>query len=317
MTLGHKIICGDAAQELENLQAGSVSLTVTSPPYFKHRDYGPAAQIGQEASLASYLKSMKIVLEQLLRVTAANGSCFIVVGDTYRSGKLLLVPHRLAIIASDIGWSVRNDIILHKLDPAPDSAKNRWRAGHEHILFLAKESSGYVFNDDAIRVPYSPVTLRRWGNGQTYGGEKSAKRLPNNEPRVQHGKSFTLNPNGCIPTDVWSLPNGNTSAEHYAAFSKALVARMIEACSCKGDIVLDPFVGSGTAAVVAKALGRSCIGIELNPKYASMARVALDKQKAGAECLKNGAVASVGAAASLSGAVSKVVANRKRHKRQH
>ncbi len=273
----HCIIRGDAATELAKMKPESVALTVTSPPYFKHRDYGADGQIGQERSLAEYLNNMKSVLEGLLRVTTASGSCFIVVGDTYRAGKLLLVPHRLAIVATEIGWNVRNDIIFHKLDPAPDSAKNRWRAGHEHILFLAKVPTGYVFNDKAVRVPYSSVTIRRWGNGQTYGGQKSESRARRNGPRIGHGKRFALNPDGCVPTDVWSLPNGNSSAKHYAAFSQGLVARIIEACSNEGDTVLDPFVGSGTTAVVAKALGRRCLGIELNREYAQMARNALDK----------------------------------------
>ncbi len=284
MKLRHEIICGDAATKLSELQQDTVVLTVTSPPYFKHRDYGANGQIGQERSLEDYLAKMEAVLKEILRVTADEGSCFIVVGDTYRAGKLLLVPHRLAILAGEIGWTVRNDIIFHKLDPAPDSAKNRWRAGHEHILFLAKQPTGYVFNDEIVRVPYSPVTIRRWGNGQTYGGNKSAARTRNNGPRIQHGKSFVLNPNGCVPTDVWSLPNGNSSKKHYAAFSKGLVAKIIEACSNEGDVVLDPFVGSGTTSVVAKALGRNCIGIELSDAYAKMARSALTAQKARAEC---------------------------------
>jgi len=284
MKLSYKIICGDAADEMAKLKSNSVSLTVTSPPYFRHRDYGVDGQIGQEKRLDQYLTRMKSVLAEVLRVTAANGSCFVVIGDSYRSGKLLLVPHRLAIVSSEIGWTVRNDIILHKLDPAPDSAKNRWRVAHEHILFLAKKPTRYVFKDDAVRVPYSPVTIRRWGNGQTYGGRKSAARSPKNEPRLQHGKSFELNPNGCLPTDVWSLPNGNSPAQHYAAYSKGLVARIMEACTEEGDLVLDPFVGSGTTAVVAKALNRSCVGIELNPNYAKMARRAVAQQKPGVEC---------------------------------
>jgi DNA modification methylase len=287
MKPSYKVICGDAARELAKLESKSVALTVTSPPYFRHRDYGVHGQIGQESRLDHYLERMKVVLDEVLRATTVKGACFVVVGDSYRAGKLLLVPHRLAILASDLGWTVRNDIILHKLDPAPDSAKNRWRAAHEHILFLSKKASRYVFNDVAVRVPYSPVTIRRWGNGQTYGGRKSESRSPKNEPRLRHGKSFELNPNGCMPTDVWSLPNGNTSAAHYAAFSKGLVARIMHACTQEGDLVLDPFVGSGTTAVVAKALNRGCVGIELNPTYAKMAQQALAKQKQGAECRRS------------------------------
>ena len=75
------------------------------------------------------------------------------VGDTYEKQKLLLVPHRIALAAAELGWTVRNDLIWNKTDPPPESPRNRWRSGHEHILFLTRQSGGYKFSADAIRVP--------------------------------------------------------------------------------------------------------------------------------------------------------------------
>jgi site-specific DNA-methyltransferase (adenine-specific) len=105
-----RIICGDAKQALSTLPDGLVNLTVTSPPYFRHRDYGVDGQLGREATVDDYIKNIRGVLEGLLRVTADTGSCFFVVGDTYQKHKLLLVPHRLALAADEIGWLVRNDL---------------------------------------------------------------------------------------------------------------------------------------------------------------------------------------------------------------
>src|SRR5713101_1173346 len=99
------IICGDAAETLAGLASTCVALTVTSPPYFRHRDYGVASQLGQENNLADYLLRLSQVLAQLHRVTTESGSCFFVIGDTYERGKLLLVPHRLALLADEIGWT--------------------------------------------------------------------------------------------------------------------------------------------------------------------------------------------------------------------
>jgi DNA modification methylase len=86
-------------------------------------------------------------------------------------------------------------------------------------------------------------------------------------------------PNGIVwhkaPTDVWSLPSGNSPARHDAVFPEALVERAALACSSPGDLVLDPFAGVGTTCVVAARLGRRCLGIELNPEYAAMASAAL------------------------------------------
>ena len=95
-----------------------MDLTVTSPPYFRHRDYGVNGQLGREATVHEYIKNIRGVLEELLRVTAETGACFFVVGDTYQKQKLLLVPHRIALAADEIGWTVRNDLIWSKLDPA-------------------------------------------------------------------------------------------------------------------------------------------------------------------------------------------------------
>ena len=275
MEANARVLCGDAAGCLRSLPAGCAALTVTSPPYYQHRDYGVEAQIGREPTLAGYLERIEAVLRELLRVTDNRGSCFFVVGDTYVKRQMMLVPHRIAILASDVGWTMRNDIVWAKSDPAPESPRNRWRSGHEHVLFLTKQPTGYRFNDAAVRVPHSPVTLRRWGGGQTYGGKKSKERKTAKDSRMRDGASFRLNPAGCLPTDVWRVPCAGTKAGHYAAFPEALVRPMIEACSNAGDLVLDPFAGSGTTGALALALGRRFLGIELNEEYVALAEEAL------------------------------------------
>lgn len=275
MMENHRIICGDAKDVLGALPADGVNLTVTSPPYFRHRDYGVSGQLGREATVGDYIKNIRAVLEELLRVTAKTGACFFVVGDTYEKQRLLLVPHRLALLADEIGWTVRNDLIWSKLDPPPESPRNRWRSAHEHILFLTKRAGKYTFHADAIRVPYADATKKRWGSGQVYGGPKSEERPDHNCSRVRHGKKFKLHPKGCLPTDVWALPAGDSSAYHYATFPDRLVRPIILACSNAGDLVLDPFAGTGTTCRVAAELGRRSIGIELNPTYAGMARRSL------------------------------------------
>jgi site-specific DNA-methyltransferase (adenine-specific) len=267
----YRIIRGDAKEVLASLPTDFVDLTVTSPPYFRHRDYGVHGQLGMERTVDDYLKNIRAVLVELLRVTSRNGACFFVVGDTYCKQRLLLVPHRIALAADEIGWIVRNDLIWRKLDPPPESPGNRWRCAHEHILFLTKQRGNYKFHADAIRVPYSEATVKRWANGQVYGGPKSEERKNIRDCRMRHGKTFKLNPNGCLPTDVWSLPAGDSSARHYATFPDRLVKPIILACTNVGDLVLDPFAGSGTTCRIAKETGRQFIGIELNSEYAKMA----------------------------------------------
>ncbi|MBX9787866.1 MAG: site-specific DNA-methyltransferase [Pirellulales bacterium] len=267
-----RIICDDVAIGLGAIDNATVDLTITSPPYYRHRDYGVEGQIGAEPHIRAYVDQFRRVFSELLRVTTPVGTCFVVIGDTYRHQELLLIPHRLALLAAECGWIVRNDIIWSKLDPPPESPRNRWRTGHEHILFLTKNRSRYKFNADSIRVPYAQATIKRWGNGQVYGGQKSSQRQLPKDSRMRHGKSFRLNPNGCIPTDVWTLPAGDSSVRHYATFPERLIQPIVEVCSEPGDLVLDPFAGSGTTCRVAILMGRRTIGIELNPEYAELAR---------------------------------------------
>jgi site-specific DNA-methyltransferase (adenine-specific) len=271
-----EVVCADAYAALRSVPTGRVALTVTSPPYFRHRDYGVEGQLGCEATVGEYVAALERVLAELIRVTDQRGSCFLVLGDTYKNGKLLLVPHRVALMADSVGWTIRNDIIWSKTDPAPESPKTRWRSSHEHILFLTKKASGYRFNPDPIRVPYADATRKRWGAGQTYGGPKSRHRRAKGDSPMRHGQHFRLHPLGCIPTDVWRTPSSNTSVGHYATFSEQLVTPMVEACSDPGNLVLDPFAGAGTVGVVCKRLHRRFLGIELNPEYAIIARKAIE-----------------------------------------
>ena len=169
---------------------------------------------------------------------------------------------------------MRNDLIWNKTDPPPESPRNRWRSGHEHILFLTKLPGNYKFKADAIRVPYAEATIRV-GERPGLWGRKKEKRTNAKDSRMRHGKTFTLNPKGCLPTDVWSMPSGDSSALHYATFPERLVEAIICACSDAGDLVLDPFAGSGTTCQIAARLKRRSLGIELNPKYAKMATKAV------------------------------------------
>jgi DNA modification methylase len=88
---------------------------------------------------------------------------------------------------------------------------------------------------------------------------------------MRDGRTFRLNPKGCVAVDVWSLPAGDSRAPHYATFPERLIKPIIRACSNPGDLILDPFAGSGTTCSVAKKLGRHFIGVELNRDYAGMA----------------------------------------------
>lgn len=279
MNTTHTIVSGCCLEQMCLLNDESVDLTVTSPPYFKQKNYGSDLQIGWEASLEAYLFKMRRVLESLYRLTASHGSVFVVVGDSYAAGTMQLVPQRLACIAVECGWLIRNDLIWYKTDAAPGRAPNRWRLTHEHVLFLVKSSKGYVFHENAIRQPYSGATLKRWGKGQRYGGPK-AKTQPKSSGtkenskgnRFRDGQSFSLNPDGTLPSDVINCASGRSSLDHYATFPASLIETFVLAASNEGALVFDPFAGTGTTGDVALRHSRRFLGIDVSEHYVRIAR---------------------------------------------
>lgn len=182
--------------------------------------------------------------------------------------QLLMIPSRVACALQDDGWILRSDVIWFKPNHMPESVGDRFTKAYEHFFMFSKQKR-YYFNLDAIRVPFSP-NVTRWGG--------NIMKVPPNE-KIKQGTAKALTKNDRPwrsgedknPGDVWEIPTQPFPGSHFAVFPEALVERIIK-CGCppKG-IVLDPFAGSGTALRVARRLGRSFIGIELNPEYAEMA----------------------------------------------
>ena len=164
----HRILCGDAEAVFSTLTSGQFDLTVTSPPYFRHRDYSIRGQIGQEEILDEYLRKIRGVLSRFLTGHCRNRG-LLLRGRRHLlpKQKLLLVPHRIALAADDLGWTVRNDLIWSKTDPPPESPRNRWRSGHEHLFFLTTHSGRYKFRRRRNQSPLRP------GNGSAMGQRSS------------------------------------------------------------------------------------------------------------------------------------------------
>lgn len=184
---------------------------------------------------------------------------------------LMMVPARLALALQADGWWVRQDIVWHKPNPMPESVADRCTKAHEYVFHLSK-SETYHFDAAAIA---EPVVATK-GNSRTFrgGGVYTARRAFDNAGAVDRSS------HGNTPNDrgrrnkrsVWSVPARPFSEAHFATFPPDLVEPCILAGCRPGGTVLDPFFGAGTTGLVANRLGRSCIGIELNPDYVEIAR---------------------------------------------
>lgn len=179
-------------------------------------------------------------------------------------------------------WLCRNDLIWIKRNAMPESVQDRWKKAHEHIFFFTK-SKKYCFNLDAIRTPHKEVSLKRaeYEQGRNALGQNPSSLGDKSSKYGMPARVVKLNPKGAVPPDFLDI---NTSCkaddivEHYATYPQDLIIPLIKAGSKEGDIILDPFLGSGTTAVVARKLDRNYLGIELNENYIKIAEQRLSQK---------------------------------------
>ena len=155
------ILLGDAREQLALLPKGSVDMVLTSPPYFRLRDYQVSGQLGLEPTVAEWVANLRVSAAQVARVLVPTGSFWLNVGDTYATHpkqgavrkSLPLGPERLALALIADGWLLRNKIVWHKANPMPASVRDRLTCAWEALYLFVRQTS-YFFDLDAIRVPH-------------------------------------------------------------------------------------------------------------------------------------------------------------------
>lgn len=269
------ILSGDSAQILASLPDESVHCIVTSPPYYQQRDYSTEIQIGNEATPEEYIAALQRVFRECWRILRADGTLWLNLGDKYLNGNLLGMPWRVALALQADGWILRSDIIWHKPNAMPSSVKNRPTTDHEYIFLLTK-TTDYHYDIDAIREPhvtFSEKSKMKGGRnhfGKVNGTPEQGKNGGNNN--LHDGRwDQAFHPKGRNRRTVWEIPLSKNRDAHFAVFPEKLVELCVLAGSPKTGVVLDPFLGSGTTAVVAQRLGRKYIGIDSNSAYCAMA----------------------------------------------
>ncbi|HCC78491.1 MAG: DNA methylase [Chloroflexi bacterium GWB2_49_20] len=267
---------GNAVDVLKEIPSSSVNCIITSPPYYKQRDYSTAVQIGNEANVEEYINNLTEVFVECKRILKQDGTFWLNLGDKYIDNELLGMPWRVAIAQINSKWILRSDIIWHKPNAMPSPVKNRPTIDHEYI-FLFVKSKEYFYNADAVREPYITFSDKsRMKGGRNHLGK--ANGTPENGKFAGvtnlHSGNWDkiFNPLGRNRRTVWEIPLSKSRDSHFAVFPEKLVEICILAGCPENGIVLDPFIGSGTTAVVANKLGRYYIGIDSNPEYCEMAK---------------------------------------------
>jgi DNA modification methylase len=298
---------GDCRELLKQFAAAGVraQMCVTSPPYFGLRDYGADGQIGLEPSPDEYVAEIVRVFAAVRDVLADDGTAWLNLGDSYaatsrssgasmkstlatrptatktaaqrergswktgmgdaKAKDLLGIPWRVAFALQADGWYLRSDIIWHKPNPMPESVTDRPTKAHEYLFLLAK-SERYYYDATAIQ----ERATSEFGRGAIgRGTQESALAVGCNGRQPQQDHSGWMGGDGenRNKRTVWSIPTQPFDGAHFATFPRTLIEPCILAGSKPGDVVLDPFMGSGTTAQVAEHLGRQWIGCEINPDY--------------------------------------------------
>jgi DNA modification methylase len=294
----NKIEFGDCRETMRRWKEQGIKAQtcVTSPPYYGLRDYGHEGQIGLEETPEEYIKAMVEVFRCVWDVLEDDGTLWLNIGDSYynyrpgqgqRQGKqsiasqkfseveichkrglkldglkekdLIGIPWMMAFALRADGWYLRQDIIWHKPNPMPESVQDRCTKAHEYI-FLMSKSQKYYYDTEAIQEqaerPEGPgnKTHRHSQEGiYVSGSQKNLAKIGASETRNKRS--------------VWTVNVKPYSGAHFAVFPSDLIEPCILAGAAPGQVVLDPFMGSGTTAQVAQNLGRQYLGCELNIDY--------------------------------------------------
>lgn len=309
------ILAGDCLEQLKTLDGGVVQSCITSPPYWGLRDYGHDGQVGLEETPEEYVAKMVEIFAEVKRVMKDDGTLWLNLGDSYAgSGKgrngdggrtvnpndkqttsagtmlgllapsmpdglkpkdLIGIPWRVAFALQADGWYLRQDIIWAKPNPMPEPVKDRCTKSHEY-LFLLSKSLKYYYDNEAIKEPAVTTEGRPNGVVRDRVHEYNSKQSLLGQNR---GGNITTEPVTRNKRDVWTVNAKPFKGAHFATMPEALVEPCVLAGSRDGDTLLDPFLGSGTVAVVAERYRRNWIGCELNPDYAAIAKTRIESAR--------------------------------------
>jgi site-specific DNA-methyltransferase (adenine-specific) len=257
-SLASAVHLGDCLDVLARFPESSVDLIVTSPPYADQR----ASTYGG-ISADEYVEWMLPRTEQMLRTLKPTGSLVLNIKEKAINGERHTYVLELIVAMKKQGWLWTEEYIWHKRNCYPGKWPNRFRDAWERCLHFTKQRK-FKMNQDAVMVPmgdWAQTRLKSLGKNDSIRydsqvGNAFAKNIANWQGRDK-----------AYPTNVLHLPTECGNKKHSAAFPRALPQWFIKLFSDAGDVVLDPFVGSGTTVEVAAEMGRLAVGIDTSADY--------------------------------------------------
>lgn len=271
----NRIHFGRDARNLKEIVAGfRPQAIITSPPYLDLKDYGPENQIGGR-NMSEFLAELEKVFKACYDVLADDGTLWIVTDSLKRDGRMIPLPFELARRLEGIGFLLQDVVIWRKDKTLPYSSPGRFRNLFEYIHVYSK-SKKFKFRAHRAAVRHkSPTRLEKRGLEKDGSGEA----------RFLRGWPERYSPLGANPGNVWEFPipvqgiwnpEKDESGEgfiHFCPFPQGLIKRIIDIATDPGDLVADPFSGSGSVPAQAEVMGRKFLGIELNKDFERAYRI--------------------------------------------
>ncbi|MEE3415734.1 MAG: site-specific DNA-methyltransferase [Prevotella sp.] len=226
-----------------------IQSTITSPPYFDMKDYGVEGQVGYGQDYETYLDDLQNIFKQVFRYTRKDGTLWIVIDTFKRNNTVVPLPFDLSSRLQQVGWLLQDIIIWKKDKTVPWSNSGFTQRKFEYVLLFVK-SPQYKYNKDKVRV-YDTRQLKKWW--------------------IKYPERY--NPRGKALDEIWEYPIpvqgswGDKYIRHFCPLPKDMVSNMIQIGTDEGDLVFDPFAGSGTVLTQAAYMNRKYLGIELNKSY--------------------------------------------------
>lgn len=263
------IICGDCEETLIKFPDNCVDLIFTSPPYADRREktYGGIKP-------DKYVEWFLPKAEQFLRVLKPTGTFVLNIKELTVDGERHTYVLDLILAMRKQGWLWTEEFIWHKKNCYPGKWPNRFRDAWERCIQFNKERKFNMYQE-AVMVP-----VGRWAESRLKKLSDTDKKRDESRVKSGFGKNISnwVGREMAYPANVLHLPTECGNRSHSAAFPFALAEWFVKLFTVKGDVVLDPFLGSGTTAITSKQMERQYIGIDIKKEYCEMAEHALDEK---------------------------------------
>jgi DNA modification methylase len=258
-----KLVQGDAAMVMQNIEDESIDCIVTTPPYWRRRSQGTESIKAE--TMEEFINELLQTMAEAWRVLKPQGSLWINMGDDTTDGFVQGLPWRVIISMIDQqGWRLVNEVVWNKTTTSPQGSQDHLRKVHEFLFHLVKNDDFY-YNDEELRHTYALIVRN----------DSKSRKKP---AKVKEQYLQPEGGHGMVPGDVWTIGVQRSGIAHYCVAPDTLYRLPLVATCPRNGIVLDPYCGTGTTCKIAYEMNLRSIGIDINSDYIKKAKASIEQK---------------------------------------